>query len=108
MRSIKQRTKKNPLSILQAIRRVTPNVTVKARCAGGSTYQVPIEIESAQGKSLAICWLLGASRKCPGWNMAFKLSYELMDAAKDNGNVIWRKEETHKMAKANRTFAHFR
>jgi small subunit ribosomal protein S7 len=66
MRSIKQRTKKNPLSILQAIRRVTPNVTVKARCAGGSTYQVPIEIESAQGKSLAICWLLGASRKCPG------------------------------------------
>ncbi|KAH9562826.1 hypothetical protein CY35_05G092400 [Sphagnum magellanicum] len=96
MRRIKQRMKKNPLSILrQAICRVTPNVIVKTRCVGGSTYQVPIEIEYAQGKSLAICWLLGASRKCSGRNMAFKLSYELMDAARDNGNVIRKKEETY-------------
>ncbi|CAK9252478.1 unnamed protein product [Sphagnum jensenii] len=109
MKSIKQRTKKNPLSVLrQAIRRVTPNVTVKARRVGGSTYQVPIEIESAQGKALAIRWLLGASKKRPGRNMAFKLSYELMDAARDNGNAIRRKEETHRMAEANRAFAHFR
>jgi len=74
---------------------------------GGSTYQVLIEIEYAQGKSLAICWLLGASRKCSGRNMAFELSYELMDVARDNGNVIQRKEETHWMVEANRTFAHF-
>ncbi len=96
MRSIKQRMKKNPLSILrQAICKVTPNVIVKARCVGGSTYQVPIEIEYAQGKSLAICWLLNASRKCSVRNMAFKLSYESMHVARNNGNVIQRKEETH-------------
>ena len=109
MKNIKQKTKKNPLSVLrQAIRRVTPNVTVKARRLGGSTYQVPIEIKSAQGKALAIRWLLGASRKRSGRNMAFKLSYELIDAARDNGDAIRRKEETHRMAEANRAFAHFR
>nr|YP_009041051.1 ribosomal protein S7 [Tetraphis pellucida]AFJ72936.1 ribosomal protein S7 [Tetraphis pellucida]AIB08536.1 ribosomal protein S7 [Tetraphis pellucida]QZJ47982.1 ribosomal protein S7 [Tetraphis pellucida] len=109
MKNIKQKTKKNPLSVLrQAIRRVTPNVTVKARRIGGSTYQVPTEIKSTQGKALAIRWLLGSSRKRPGRNMAFKLSYELMDAAKDNGDAIRKKEETHRMAEANRAFAHFR
>jgi small subunit ribosomal protein S7 len=109
MKNIKQKTKKNPLSVLrQAIRRVTPNVTVKARRVGGSTYQVPIEIKSAQGKALAIRWLLGASRKRSGRNMSFKLSYELIDAARDNGDAIRKKEETHKMAEANRAFAHFR
>lgn len=109
MKNIKQKTKKNPLSVLrQAIRRVTPNVTVKARRLGGSTYQVPIEIKPAQGKALAIRWLLGASRKRSGRNMAFKLSYELIDAARDNGDAIRKKEETHRMAEANRAFAHFR
>jgi len=109
MKNIKQKTKKNPLSVLrQAIRRVTPNVTVKARRLGGSTYQVPIEIKSAQGKALAIRWLLGASKKRSGRNMAFKVSYELIDAARDNGDAIRKKEETHKMAEANRAFAHFR
>nr|YP_009942250.1 ribosomal protein S7 [Haplocladium microphyllum]QOC71418.1 ribosomal protein S7 [Haplocladium microphyllum] len=109
MKNIKKKTKKNPLSVLrQAIRRVTPNVTVKARRLGGSTYQVPIEIKSAQGKALAIRWLLGASRKRSGRNMAFKLSYELIDAARDNGDAIRKKEETHRMAEANRAFAHFR
>nr|YP_010587435.1 ribosomal protein S7 [Didymodon constrictus]WAB45953.1 ribosomal protein S7 [Didymodon constrictus] len=109
MKNIKQKTKKNPLSVLrQAIRRVTPNVTVKARRVGGSTYQVPIEIKSAQGKALAIRWLLGASRKRSGRNISFKLSYELIDAARDNGDAIRKKEETHKMAEANRAFAHFR
>nr|YP_009136275.1 ribosomal protein S7 [Orthotrichum obtusifolium]AKC99461.1 ribosomal protein S7 [Orthotrichum obtusifolium] len=109
MKNIKQKTKKNPLSILrQAIRRVTPNVTVKARRLGGSTYQVPIEIKSAQGKALAIRWLLIASKKRSGRNMAFKLSYELIDAARDNGDAIRKKEETHRMAEANRAFAHFR
>nr|ADT65049.1 ribosomal protein S7 [Syntrichia norvegica] len=109
MKNIKQKTKKNPLSVLrQAIRRVTPNVTVKARRVGGSTYQVPIEIKSAQGKALAIRWLLGASRKRSGRNMSFKLSYELIDAARENGDAIRKKEETHKMAEANRAFAHFR
>ncbi len=107
MRNIKQRTKKNSQSILhQAIHRVTCNVIVKTRCVGVSTYQVPLKIEFAQRKTLVICWLLGASQKCPSWNMAFKLSYELMDIARDNGNVIRRKEETDKMIEANKAFAH--
>ena len=107
--NIRRRTEKNPLFILrQAISRVTPNVTVKARRIGGSTYQIPLEIQSTQGKALAIRWLLGAARKRSGENMAIKLSYELIDAARDNGIAIRKKEETHKMAEANRAFAHFR
>ncbi|KAJ7941912.1 30S ribosomal protein S7, chloroplastic [Quillaja saponaria] len=105
--STKDRT--NPLSVLrQAIRGVTPDIAVKARRVGGSTHQVPIEIGSTQGKALAIRWLLGASRKRPGRNMAFKLSSELVDAAKGSGDAIRKKEETHRMAEANRAFAHFR
>nr|YP_009545089.1 ribosomal protein S7 [Gymnomitrion concinnatum]AZB86890.1 ribosomal protein S7 [Gymnomitrion concinnatum] len=106
---IKRRTKKNPLFVpRQAIGKVTPNVTVKARRIGGSTYQIPLEIQSTQGKALAIRWLLAAARKRSGEGMATKLSYELIDAAKDNGIAIRKKEETHKMAEANRAFAHFR
>ncbi|KAJ4699836.1 30S ribosomal protein S7, chloroplastic [Melia azedarach] len=84
LKKIQQKTEKNPLSVLrQAIR-------------------------SAQGKALAVRWLLGASRKRPGRNMAFKLSSELVDAAKGSGDAIRKKEETHRMAEANRAFAHFR
>ncbi len=75
---------------------------------GGSTYQVPIEIEFAQKETLVICWLVRTFRKHSGWNMVFKLSYELMDVARDNENVIRRKEETHRMVEVNRIFAHFR
>nr|XP_033511551.1 30S ribosomal protein S7, chloroplastic-like [Nicotiana tomentosiformis] len=109
VKKIQQKTETNPLSVLrQAIRGVTPDITVKARRVGGSTHQVPIEIGSTQGKALAIRWLLAASRKRPGRNMAFKLSSELVDAAKGSGDAIRKKEETHRMAEANRAFAHFR
>lgn len=109
MKKIQQKTETNPLSVLrQAIRGVTPDIAVKARRVGGSTHQVPIEIGSTQGKALAIRWLLGASRKRPGRNMAFKFSSELVDAAKGSGDAIRKKEETHRMAEANRAFAHFR
>ncbi|KAI5653920.1 hypothetical protein M9H77_31107 [Catharanthus roseus] len=74
----------------------------------GSTHQVPIEIGSTQRKELAIRWLLAASRKLPGRNMAFKLSSELVDAAKGSGDALRKREETHRMAGANRTFAYFR
>ncbi|KAJ0644712.1 putative ribosomal protein S5/S7 [Helianthus annuus] len=87
---------------------VTPGIAVKARRVGGSTHQVPIEIGSTQGKALAIRWLLAASRKCPGRNMAFKLSSEIVDAAKGSDDAIRKREETHRMAEANRAFAHFR
>nr|YP_009166732.1 ribosomal protein S7 [Tanaecium tetragonolobum]YP_009166745.1 ribosomal protein S7 [Tanaecium tetragonolobum]ALB78300.1 ribosomal protein S7 [Tanaecium tetragonolobum]ALB78313.1 ribosomal protein S7 [Tanaecium tetragonolobum] len=109
MKKIQQKTETNPLSVLrQAIRRITPKIAVKARRVSGSTRQVPIEIRPAQRKVLAIRWLLAASQKRPGRNMAFKLSSELVDAAKGKGNAIRKKEETHKMAEANRAFAPFR
>jgi small subunit ribosomal protein S7 len=75
---------------------------------GGSTYRVPIGIISTQGKVLSIRWLLGASQKCPGRNMNFKLSHELMDATIGNGNAIRKNEEIHRMVESNRAFAHFR
>ncbi|MFQ6627359.1 hypothetical protein Gotur_005074, partial [Gossypium turneri] len=87
---------------------VTPDIVVQARHVGGSTHQVPTKIRSTQGKALSIRWLLEASRKCRGRNMAFKLSFELVDAAKGSDDVIHKKEETYKMAEANRSFAHFR
>jgi small subunit ribosomal protein S7 len=103
------KTDTNPLSVLrQAIRGVTPDIAVKARRVGGSTHQVPIEIGSTQGKALAIRWLLGASRKSPGLNLAFIFSSEFVDAAKGSGDAIRKKEETQRMAEANRAFAHFR
>nr|WBF97895.1 ribosomal protein S7 [Annona muricata]WBF97918.1 ribosomal protein S7 [Annona muricata] len=109
IKKIQQKTETNPLVVLrQAIDRVTPEIAVKARRVRGSTHQVPIEIEPRQGRVLAIRWLLGASRKRPGQNMAFKLSSELVDASKGKGGAIRKKEETRKMAEANRTFAHFR
>nr|UZC37012.1 ribosomal protein S7 [Pteridophyllum racemosum] len=109
LKKIQQEKKTNPLSVLRkAIRRVTPNIAVKARRKGGLTRQVPIEIGSRQGQVLAIRWLLWASRKRPGQNMALKLSSELMDAAKGSGDAIRKKEETHRMAEANRAFAHLR
>ena len=109
IKKIQQKTETNPLYVLrQAICRVTPDIAVKARRVRGSTHQVPIEIGPRQGRVLAIRWLLGASRKRSGQNMAFKLSSELVDAAKGKGGAIRKKEETHRMAEANRTFAHFR
>ncbi|XVF50370.1 hypothetical protein PTKIN_Ptkin04bG0092700 [Pterospermum kingtungense] len=108
LKKIQQKIETNPLSILhQAIRGVTLDISVKARHVGRSTHQVPIEIGSTQGKELAICWLLGASRKHPGLNMAFKLSFELVDAAKGSGDAIHKKEDTYRMAEANRAFTHF-
>ncbi|XBI71775.1 hypothetical protein VPH35_065904 [Triticum aestivum] len=96
---IQQKTETYPLLVLrQAICRVTPNIGRK----------VPIEIGSKQGRELAIRWLLEASQKRPGRNMAFKLSSELVDAAKGSGGAIRKKEATHRMAEANRALAHFR
>ncbi|KAL8197672.1 hypothetical protein R6Q57_024320 [Mikania cordata] len=109
MKKIQQKTETNPLSVLrQTIHGVTPGIAVKAKTVGGLTHQVPIEIGSTQGKSLSICWLLAASRKRLGENMASKLSYELVDAAKGSGDAIRKREETHRMAEENRAFAHFR
>nr|QYB21273.1 ribosomal protein S7 [Diselma archeri]QYB21436.1 ribosomal protein S7 [Fitzroya cupressoides]BBN66501.1 ribosomal protein S7 [Diselma archeri]BBN66583.1 ribosomal protein S7 [Fitzroya cupressoides] len=109
LKKIKQKTDKNPLIVLrEAILKLTPKLKVKSRRRSGSTYQVPIQIEETEGKILAIRWLLESSRKRSGRNMQFKLSQEIMDAAREKGNAIRKKEEIHKMAESNKAFAHYR
>ncbi|MBA0814749.1 hypothetical protein Gohar_020556 [Gossypium harknessii] len=108
LKKIQKKKETNPLSVLsQATGGVTPDIAIKVRCIGGSTHQVPIEIGSTQGKALAIHWLLGVSRKRPGLKLAFKLSSELVDAAKGSGDAMRKKEETHRMTDGNRAFAYF-
>ena len=92
----------------KAVKNVTPQVEVKARRVGGSTYQVPIEIRAYRGTNISLKWITEFARARSGKNMAGKLANELIDAAKEAGNSIRRKEQTHKMAEANKAFAHFR
>jgi small subunit ribosomal protein S7 len=92
----------------QALRNATPIVEVKPRRVGGATYQVPVEVAPDRQASLAIRWLIQTARKRPGKSMAEKLASELLDAANNTGATIKRREDTHKMAEANRAFAHYR
>jgi small subunit ribosomal protein S7 len=92
----------------QAINNVTPILEVKPRRVGGATYQVPVEVPSDRRLSLAFRWLIQSARKRPGKSMAEKLASELMDAANNTGATVKRREDTHKMAEANRAFAHYR
>nr|AKZ30868.1 ribosomal protein S7 [Scaevola filifolia] len=111
VKEIGEKRKRNPLPVLRkAIIQLTPPVAVKAKRKSKrkSTRHVPIEISKRKGIVLAIRWLLAASRKRLGKNMAFKLSSEIMDAAKGTGGAIRKKEATYKMAKANKAFAHLR
>nr|AKZ30735.1 ribosomal protein S7 [Scaevola tomentosa] len=109
VKKIGEKRKRNPLPVLRkAISQLTPPVAVKAKRKRKSTRHVPIEISQRKGIVLAIRWLLAASRKRLGKNMAFKLSSEIMDAAKGTGGAIRKKEATYKMAKANKAFAYLR
>jgi small subunit ribosomal protein S7 len=92
----------------QAVRNVTPVIEVKPRRVGGATYQVPIDIRSERRQALALRWLRDSARRRPGRSMDEKLAAELMDAANNMGNAVRRKEETHRMAEANRAFVHYR
>ena len=104
-----QRAKRNGLEIFeQAIRNATPILEVKPRRVGGATYQVPVEVRADRRVSLAIRWLIQSSRKRSGKTMAEKLANELLDAANNTGTTIKRREDTHRMAEANRAFAHYR
>ena len=106
---ISTKTEENPVLILEkAVKNVTPRVEVKARRVGGSTYQVPIEIRAYRGTNVSLKWITEFARERSGKNMSIKLSNEIIDAAKETGNSIRRKEQTHKMAEANKAFAHFR
>lgn len=106
---IEERTGSDPLETFeQAVRNATPLVEVKARRVGGATYQVPMEVRSDRGTALALRWITQFSRQRPGRTMASKLANELMDAANETGNTIRKREETHRMAEANKAFAHYR
>ena len=106
---IKERSTSEPLHILeQAIRNATPLVEVKARRVGGSTYQVPIEVRAYRGTNLALRWITRFAKERSGKNMATKLANEIMDAANETGAAMKKREETHRMAEANKAFAHYR
>jgi small subunit ribosomal protein S7 len=106
---VEQRASRSGLEVLeQAVRNASPMVEVKPRRVGGATYQVPVEVPEHRRVSLAIRWILQAARSRPGKTMAEKLANELMDAAKGVGTTIKRRDDTHRMAEANRAFAHYR
>lgn len=106
---IKKKTDQDPLTVFEkAIQNASPIVEVKARRVGGSTYQVPIEVSGFRATNLSLRWIIRYSRQRVGRSMAIKLANEIIDTANEIGNTIKKKEETHKMAEANKAFAHFR
>lgn len=106
---ISEKTEENPVLVLEkAVKNVTPQVEVKSRRVGGSTFQVPIEIRAYRGTNIALQWIKESAKGRSGKSMSFKLANEILDAVKDNGNAIKKKEQMHKMAEANKAFAHFR
>ncbi|HHH41382.1 MAG TPA: 30S ribosomal protein S7 [Chloroflexi bacterium] len=106
---IQERTKRDPLEVFeQAMKNTMPVLEVKPRRVGGSTYQVPVEVPPHRQVSLAMRWLVQAARARSGKSMAEKLANELMDAARGHGAAVKKREDTHRMAEANRAFAHYR
>jgi len=106
---VAERSNEEPLEILdKAMENVRPTVEVKSRRVGGATYQVPIEVRPNRRNSLAMRWLIDAARKRSEKSMAFRLAGELMDAAASRGSAVKKREDTHRMAEANKAFAHYR
>jgi len=107
--SVEERSKQEALKMFKtAIDNVKPAVEVKSRRVGGSTYQVPVEVRPERRTSLAMRWVIGAARRRPERSMAEKLAGELLDAANNRGTAVKKREDTHKMAEANKAFAHYR
>jgi small subunit ribosomal protein S7 len=106
---IKKKTNEDPLSVFEkAIRNASPAVEVKARRVGGSTYQVPVEVSGFRATNLSLRWIIRYADQRVGKSMSIKLANEIIDTAEKIGNTIKKKEETQKMAEANKAFAHFR
>lgn len=106
---IENKTKQSALEVFdKAIKNVMPVIEVRPRRVGGSTYQVPVEVRPERRQSLALRWLITNARKRAGHTMSEKLAAELMDAANNTGASVKKKEDTHKMAEANKAFAHYR
>ena len=109
LEKIKNKTKDDPIKIFnEAISNIRPNLEVRSRRVGGATYQVPQEVKSKRSQTLALRWLLEATRKRKNKSMSDKLFSELMDAAQNKGTAIKKREDTHRMAESNKAFAHFR
>ncbi len=106
---IKDKTKEDPIKVFnEAVNNIRPNLEVRSRGVGGATYQVPQEVKTKRSQTLALRWLLEASRKRKNKTMSDKLFNELMDAFQKKGAAIKKREDTHKMAESNKAFAHYR
>tara|TARA_Y100000590_G_scaffold349843_1_gene401500 strand:- start:92 stop:562 length:471 start_codon:yes stop_codon:yes gene_type:complete len=106
---IKNKTKEDPIKIFNdAVNNIRPNLEVRSRRVGGATYQVPQEVKTKRSQTLALRWLLIATRKRKNKTMSDRLFNEIMDASQKKGNAIKKREDTHKMAESNKAFAHFR
>ncbi len=107
--TIEEQQKRDPLEVFeQAVQNATPTVEVKPRRVGGATYQVPVDIRAERRLALALRWLLASARARRGRSMAERLAAELSDAASGQGSTVKKKEDTHRMAEANRAFVHYR
>ncbi len=107
--SIEQQARRSPIDVFDvALRNATPLLEVKPRRVGGATYQVPVEIKGDRKQSLAMRWLIGSARSRSGRSMAEKLAAELLDASNNTGATIRKRDETHRMAEANKAFSHYR
>ena len=106
---VQNKTKQEPLSVFhQALENIAPHVEVRSRRVGGATYQVPVDVRPERRQALAIRWLITAARKRNETTMVDRLSGELLDAANNRGSAVKKREDTHKMAEANRAFSHYR
>ena len=107
--TIQQKTKQDPLQMFhEALRNVAPALEVRSRRVGGATYQVPVEVRQDRSRALAIRWIINAARSRNEPTMTGRLSGELLDAANNRGSAVKKREDTHKMADANRAFSHYR
>ena len=107
--TIKEKTGKDPMEVFEAaMENIMPSLEIKARRVGGATYQVPMEVRPARRQTLGLRWLTNYSRSRSEKNMADRLAGEIMDAANNTGNSVKKREDTHKMAEANKAFAHYR
>jgi small subunit ribosomal protein S7 len=107
--TIQSKTRQDPLVVFhEALRNVSPAIEVKSRRVGGATYQVPVEVRTDRARALAIRWLITAARGRNEPTMTGRLSGELLDAANNRGSAVKKREDTHKMAEANRAFSHYR
>ena len=109
METVETRAKRDPLGVFHdALNNIKPGIEVRSRRVGGATYQVPVEVRDVRAQALAIRWLISAARSRGEHTMAARLSGELMDAANNRGNAVKKREDTHRMAEANRAFSHYR